>query len=128
MILAANIILIAISIAIIAPMAAFALECFLAIWPRRLQPAVVTNRHPRTVVLIPAHNEELVLEQSLRVLIPTLSAGDRVLVIADNCHDQTAEVARAAGAEVLSGWIRRGGAKDTHWISRCIISVKARPK
>ena len=100
MILAANIILFAICIAIIAPMAAFALECFLAIWPRRLRPAVTTGRHPRTVVLIPAHNEELVLEQSLRVLIPTLSAGDRVLVIADNCGDRTADVARAAGAEV----------------------------
>ena len=82
-------------------MTAFALECFLAIWPRRLRPAVATGRHPRTVVLIPAHNEELVLEQTLRVLIPTLSAADRVLVIADNCDDRTAEVARAAGAEVL---------------------------
>jgi cellulose synthase/poly-beta-1,6-N-acetylglucosamine synthase-like glycosyltransferase len=100
MILAANIILIAISVAIIAPMAAFALECLLAIWPRRLRPAVATGSHPRTVVLIPAHNEELVLEQTLRVLIPTLSAGDRVLVIADNCDDRTAEVARAAGVEV----------------------------
>ena len=99
MILAANIILIAISIAIIAPMAAFALECFLAIGPRR-RPAVAIGRHPRTVVLIPAHNEELVLEQTLRVLIPTLSAGDSMLVIADNCDDRTAEVARAAGAEV----------------------------
>jgi len=101
MILAVNIILIAISVAVIAPMAAFALECILAIWPRRLRPAVATGRHPRTVVLMPAHNEELVLEQTLQVLIPTLSAGDRVLVIADNCDDRTAEVARAAGAEVL---------------------------
>ncbi len=100
MILAANIILIAISIAIMMPMTAFVLECFLAILPRRLKPAAATIRHPRTVVLIPAHNEESVLEQSLRVLIPTLSAGDRVLVIADNCDDRTAEVARAAGAEV----------------------------
>ncbi|MGA2797339.1 MAG: glycosyltransferase family 2 protein, partial [Thermoguttaceae bacterium] len=108
MILAANIILIAISIAIFAPMAAFALECFLAILPRRLRPAVATGRHPRTVVLIPAHNEELILEQTLRVLIPTLSAGDGVLVIADNCDDRTAEVARASGAKVV---IRRDPAR-----------------
>jgi cellulose synthase/poly-beta-1,6-N-acetylglucosamine synthase-like glycosyltransferase len=101
MILAANIILIAISIAIIAPMAAFAMECFLAIWPRRSKPVVAPGLHPHTVVLIPAHNEELLLEQTLQVLNPTLSAGDRVLVIADNCDDRTADVARTAGAEVV---------------------------
>jgi cellulose synthase/poly-beta-1,6-N-acetylglucosamine synthase-like glycosyltransferase len=100
MILTINIILIAISITILAPMAAFALECFLAIWPRRSKRALATGRHPHTVVLIPAHNEELVIEQTLGVLIPTLSAGDRVLVVADNCDDRTADVARTAGAEV----------------------------
>jgi cellulose synthase/poly-beta-1,6-N-acetylglucosamine synthase-like glycosyltransferase len=100
MILVTNIILTAISILILTPMAAFALECLLAIWPRRSKPVDATGRHPRTVVLIPAHNEDLVIEQSLWVLIPTLSAGDRVVVIADNCDDRTAEIARAAGAEV----------------------------
>ena len=110
MILAFNIILIAICIAILTPMVAFDLECLLAILPRRTKTAVATARRPRTVVLIPAHNEESVIEQSLRVLIPTLSAGDRVLVIADNCDDRTAEVARAAGAEVVVRQIpaRRG--------------------
>jgi len=102
MIFAINVFLIAISLAIITPMAAFALECFLAIWPWRPKSVLATSRHPRTVVLIPAHNEEIVIEQSLRVLIPTLPAGDRVVVIADNCDDQTAEIARAAGVEVAA--------------------------
>ena len=96
--------------------------------PGAYGPPLQHVRHPRTVVLIPAHNEELVLEQSLRVLIPTLSAGDRVLVIADNCDDRTAEVAQAAGRKLPSDRIRSGEAKDMPWISRCNISVKARPK
>ena len=52
---------------------------------------------------MPAHNEEsqiAVTVQSLRAVDypPTLS---RVLVVADNCSDRTAEVAAVAGATVL---------------------------
>ena len=100
MIIAFNIFLAAICIVIMMPLLAFDLECLLAILPHRTKTTVPTVRHPRALVLIPAHNEESVLEQSLRVLIPSLSAGDRVLVVADNCDDRTAEVARAAGTEV----------------------------
>ena len=59
------------------------------------------GRRPRAAVLIPAHNEQLVIEQTLSSVIPTLATGDRVLVVADNCDDQTAELARGAGAEVV---------------------------
>jgi cellulose synthase/poly-beta-1,6-N-acetylglucosamine synthase-like glycosyltransferase len=52
-------------------------------------------------VLVPAHNEEHTLPAALRSLAvldypPELV---RVYVVADNCTDRTAEVARAAGAE-----------------------------
>jgi glycosyltransferase involved in cell wall biosynthesis len=33
--------------------------------------------------------------------MPQLQAGDRLLVVADNCSDDTAELARASGAEVI---------------------------
>ncbi len=102
MIVAINILLIVISLAIFAPLAAFALECFLAILPRRRQPLTTSTRHPRTAVLIPAHNEQLGLQQTLQVLLPTLDGNDRVVVVADNCDDQTAEIARAAGVEVIN--------------------------
>ena len=52
-------------------------------------------------VLIPAHNEELVLRQTLVGVVAQLSAQDRVLVVADNCSDQTAAIAQDAGVEVL---------------------------
>jgi cellulose synthase/poly-beta-1,6-N-acetylglucosamine synthase-like glycosyltransferase len=52
-------------------------------------------------VLIPAHNEEQVLGQTLVAVMPQLAEGDQVLVVADNCTDQTAAIARDAGASVL---------------------------
>jgi cellulose synthase/poly-beta-1,6-N-acetylglucosamine synthase-like glycosyltransferase len=57
----------------------------------------------RFVLLIPAHNEELLLGAALDTLHGLDYPRDayRVLVIADNCTDRTAEIARAHGAAVL---------------------------
>ena len=52
-------------------------------------------------ILVPAHNEEDGIAQTLATLVPQLATGDRVLVVADNCADATADRARAAGAEVV---------------------------
>ena len=52
-------------------------------------------------VLIPAHNEENIIGQTIEVILPQLVEGDRIIVVADNCSDITAEVAREAGAEVI---------------------------
>jgi hypothetical protein len=52
-------------------------------------------------VLVPAHDEEAGIEDTVRHLVAQLEPGDRVLVIADNCSDRTAELARGAGAEVI---------------------------
>ena len=52
-------------------------------------------------ILVPAHNEEDGIAHTLSTLLPQLAAGDRVLVVADNCADATAERARAAGAQVV---------------------------
>jgi hypothetical protein len=55
------------------------------------------------VVLVPAHDEESILGTALDSLDRQDHPPDRweVLVLADNCTDRTAEVARAHGAEVL---------------------------
>ena len=52
-------------------------------------------------VLVPAHNEEAVIKDTLATLTRELGTQDRLLVVADNCTDQTAQLARAAGAEVV---------------------------
>ena len=56
---------------------------------------------PRIAVLVPAHNESAVIVSTLASLRPQLHEADRLLVVADNCSDDTAALARSAGAEVL---------------------------
>jgi cellulose synthase/poly-beta-1,6-N-acetylglucosamine synthase-like glycosyltransferase len=92
------------------PLLVLAVEC-LAASVRRLR----TADNPPTVrvgcvVLIPAHDEEHGLGRTLDALAPELGPDDRVLVVADNCTDRTAEVARARGAEVVERFdpTRRG--------------------
>jgi cellulose synthase/poly-beta-1,6-N-acetylglucosamine synthase-like glycosyltransferase len=55
----------------------------------------------RIAVLIPAHNEGRNILPTLGDAQAELEPHDRLLVVADNCSDETAEVARAAGAEVV---------------------------
>ncbi len=65
--------------------------------------ALRSSRRLRFDVIVPAHNEAAVIEgvvASLRRLVWPAD-GFRVLVVADNCTDSTAALARAAGAEVL---------------------------
>jgi glycosyltransferase involved in cell wall biosynthesis len=53
------------------------------------------------LVLIPAHNEERVIGETLAALMPQQRSGDHVIVAADRCTDGTATLARAFGATVL---------------------------
>jgi hypothetical protein len=55
---------------------------------------------PSIAVLVPAHDEEQSIESTLTRLKAQLSQNDRLLVVADNCTDQTAELAARAGADV----------------------------
>jgi 1,2-diacylglycerol 3-beta-glucosyltransferase len=57
----------------------------------------------RLAFLVPAHDEELLIEACVRSLLAQSSvrAKTTVFVIADNCTDQTARIARDAGATVL---------------------------
>jgi cellulose synthase/poly-beta-1,6-N-acetylglucosamine synthase-like glycosyltransferase len=58
---------------------------------------------PRLLFLVPAHNEERMIESCVGSLSGLRYPADRfkVVVIADNCTDRTAALARAAGAECL---------------------------
>lgn len=82
------------------PVAVFFLECALgATWKCR-RAIALRPVGSRAVILIPAHNEEEGIRYTLESLRPELNANDTVLVVADNCVDKTAEVARSLGAEV----------------------------
>jgi cellulose synthase/poly-beta-1,6-N-acetylglucosamine synthase-like glycosyltransferase len=56
---------------------------------------------PRIAVLMPAHDEASGIAAAISGVRPQLRNGDRLLVVADNCGDGTARIARDAGAEVI---------------------------
>ena len=68
---------------------------------RSVETTEQTTRDFSIVVLIPAHNESSNLLPTLQDAAAQLGPRDRILVVADNCSDDTAEVARKAGAEVV---------------------------
>jgi cellulose synthase/poly-beta-1,6-N-acetylglucosamine synthase-like glycosyltransferase len=88
---------------LVVPVAVFVIEIVAAFvltkrqvdWPGK------TTERPRVCVLVPAHNESKDLRLTLDDIRTQLSPMDRLLVIADNCADDTAAIARAAGAEVV---------------------------
>ena len=82
------------------PVAVLLLQVVCAL-PRRPSDALGTGPRPSVAVLIPAHDEAAGLLATLWALAAQLHAGDRVLVVADNCSDDTAAVARRGGAEVV---------------------------
>lgn len=87
------------ALALSVPMAVLILECLAALLPAR-RPRRSADR-PRCAILVPAHNEEGGISRTVAALLPQLAAGDRLVVIADNCSDRTAEVAQQAGAAVI---------------------------
>ncbi len=56
---------------------------------------------PRIAILVPAHNEAAEIQRTLTGLTPQLREADQLVVIAHNCSDRTAELARQVGATVL---------------------------
>jgi cellulose synthase/poly-beta-1,6-N-acetylglucosamine synthase-like glycosyltransferase len=94
------------SIAVLAMVGVVAAELAAAWnWGRRIAPDGVSPDRVRStvqaVVLMPAHNEESTIGGTLEALMPLLGDGNRVLVVADNCTDNTAAEALAHGAYVV---------------------------
>jgi cellulose synthase/poly-beta-1,6-N-acetylglucosamine synthase-like glycosyltransferase len=84
---------------LLVPVAVLLAEVLLAVMGRRANPVAATR--PRLAVLMPAHDEALVIEQAIRAVTAQLSGSDRLLVVADNCSDETAAIASRAGASVV---------------------------
>ncbi|HEY2415811.1 MAG TPA: glycosyltransferase family 2 protein [Pirellulaceae bacterium] len=96
-----NIALTLFAAALCIPVAMFCLEVLLSLLPRRHAGLTMLPPAAKVVVLIPAHDEEAVIGATLALLVPTLPPGGRIVVVADNCHDRTAEIARSCRAEVI---------------------------
>jgi cellulose synthase/poly-beta-1,6-N-acetylglucosamine synthase-like glycosyltransferase len=81
------------------PVLVLFLQIAAALKPDRARGDPATQR-PKLAVVIPAHDERSAIERTIASIAPQLAKGDRLVVVADNCSDDTAAVARRAGAEV----------------------------
>gem|GEM_PF-127207 len=103
MIAVVDLLLLAGSLLLALPALVFFIECAAALIPGANAPsaAPATNSALRVAVLIPAHDEAASITATVSALLPELGEGDFLLVVADNCTDTTATLARAAGARVI---------------------------
>jgi cellulose synthase/poly-beta-1,6-N-acetylglucosamine synthase-like glycosyltransferase len=82
------------------PVLFLAMQMGAALLPARTSAPVSSSRCPSMAVVMPAHNEESIIAQTVNSIISQLPRTGRLLVVADNCTDSTAQVASQAGAEV----------------------------
>lgn len=85
---------------LLVPVAVFTIEVVAAITQRRIVFSEIGTRMT-VAILIPAHNEETGISATLRSIIPQLRDRDRIIVVADNCTDETGTIAQSEGAEVI---------------------------
>jgi cellulose synthase/poly-beta-1,6-N-acetylglucosamine synthase-like glycosyltransferase len=89
------------AIGLLIPSAVFFFECALALLARRSALRIAGDVRPRVSILVPAHDEESIISSTVRGLRAHLAPGDELIVVADNCTDETAAIARSAGATVI---------------------------
>lgn len=116
-------ILVAIAVGVVfVPSLTLFLECLAAVFAARKYPQR-TSRDATAAILIPAHDEAQQIVATVTQVKAQLREGDRLVVVADNCSDQTANLAEGAGAEVIERFDseRRGKGYALHfgieWLS-----------
>jgi cellulose synthase/poly-beta-1,6-N-acetylglucosamine synthase-like glycosyltransferase len=91
----------AIALILLIPVAVLFLECTAALLSGKNETSETKSPRPKIAVLIPAYNEAAGIAATISTILPQLTADDRLLVIADNCTDATAEIARNCGASAI---------------------------
>ncbi|MGF1492360.1 MAG: glycosyltransferase family 2 protein [Microcoleaceae cyanobacterium] len=83
------------------PIGSLFIECVLAFLPK--QAALETGDAPSASfsILIPAHNEASQIQSTIADLLPQVPDPSQIVVIADNCTDDTADLARQQGVTVI---------------------------
>ena len=81
------------------PCAVLFVQVIAAMQPK--QESATSGHRPRVAILVPAHDESRGIRACLKAILAQLKPGDRLLVVADNCTDDTAALAAGAGAEVV---------------------------
>ena len=89
------------SVLLLLPAVILLLEVLAALLPEPAEADAQAARVPRTAILVPAHDEEGQIGDTVRALAADLPPGASILVIADNCSDKTALLAAEAGAATI---------------------------
>jgi cellulose synthase/poly-beta-1,6-N-acetylglucosamine synthase-like glycosyltransferase len=85
---------------LVVPTVVFVIEICAASFLARGEAPSTPQRRGTVAVLIPAHDEAKGILATLNDIKPQLRPTDRLLVVADNCTDDTAAIAASGGAEV----------------------------
>jgi 1,2-diacylglycerol 3-beta-glucosyltransferase len=89
------------------------------------------SRLPRFAVVVPAHNEELVLGATLESLRRQAYPSEcmEIVIVADNCTDATAQIAKEQGAIVLERFDqeKRGKGYALQWAFAHLLDPQANP-
>lgn len=97
-----NTILFFVGIVLVIPVFFFTVQIFAAVFLHKPSSTISKlDARPKIIVLIPAHNESIVISDTIKSILPQLAALDRLLVVADNCIDDTALIAKKLGADVI---------------------------
>jgi len=92
--------LLALAICAALPSLWFFIECVLGALYRPDAPPLQAAENLRVAILMPAHNEGAGIAHTLQALAPQLSATTELWVVADNCTDDTAQIAARSGEHV----------------------------
>ncbi len=92
--------LLVVAILLLMPSLIILIQVMSAYLPKKYTNFVLTEDKV-IAVLIPAHNESSGVTATLDSIRAQLRPQDRLLVVADNCSDDTAEIAQKNGAEVI---------------------------
>jgi len=93
--------LVVVSLLAVSPVAVYCLEVIASCWNKRRGQSPGQPSRPRVAVLVPAHDEQAGIAATLRSIQTQLRPDDQLVVVADNCKDKTAAVARELKATVL---------------------------
>ena len=93
--------LLVVSLLVFVPSLVFFLECLAALLPEPPERTPDPEKDPKTVVLVPAHDESAGISATLESLKAALGDEQSILVVADNCTDDTAALARANGVDAV---------------------------
>ncbi|MGB3266149.1 MAG: glycosyltransferase [Microcoleus sp.] len=96
-----DVVLLTIALILLIPVAVLFLECSAAFLSSFGTADETKEPRPKIAVLIPAYNEAAGIAATISTILPQLTPQDRLLVIADNCTDATAQIARNSGASAI---------------------------